>query len=108
MSDELEITTEATAAALADGSAIVIDVREPAEREEGHIDGTRHIELERLASEAESLPPDAKLIFQCHVGSRSAMAAQAFRAAGRDAWSMAGGIKRWAQEGRPVSSQTPR
>jgi rhodanese-related sulfurtransferase len=32
------------------------------------------------------------------------MAAQAFRQAGFDAWSMAGGIEVWEQEGRPVES----
>jgi Rhodanese-like domain. len=35
----------------------VIDVREPYEREAGHIEGTRHIELTRLSSEAASLDP---------------------------------------------------
>jgi rhodanese-related sulfurtransferase len=32
------------------------------------------------------------------------MAAQAFRQAGYDAWSMAGGMEAWEQEGRPVQS----
>jgi rhodanese-related sulfurtransferase len=32
------------------------------------------------------------------------MAAQAFRQAGFDAWSMAGGIEAWEQEGHPVAA----
>jgi len=36
------------------------------------------------------------------VGARSLMAAQAFRQAGFDAYSMAGGLELWEQEGRPV------
>ena len=44
------------------------------------------------------------MIFQCHVGSRSLMAAQAFRQAGFDAYSMAGGLEQWEQEGRPVQT----
>ena len=35
-------------------------------------------------------------------GSRSLMAAQAFRQAGYEAYSMAGGLVRWRQEGRPI------
>ena len=39
--------TDETAQALADDSAVVVDVREGYEREAGHIAGTSHIELER-------------------------------------------------------------
>lgn len=99
----IEVTPEDVAARLADGSAQVIDVREGYEREAGHIDGTRHIELERLASQAETLDREQPVIFQCRLGARSLMAAQAFRRAGFDAWSMAGGIKAWADEGREVA-----
>jgi rhodanese-related sulfurtransferase len=100
--DDLEITTADTAQALADDSATVVDVRETYERDAGHIDGTRHIELERLASQSDSLPRDRPVIFYCRSGVRSAMAAQAFRAAGFDARSMAGGITQWHAEGRPM------
>jgi rhodanese-related sulfurtransferase len=103
---EIEVTTEHTAAALADGSAQIIDVREGYERDAERIAGTRHIELARLPAEAETIDRDRPVIFHCHVGSRSLMAAQAFRQAGFDAWSMAGGIEVWEQEGRPVESGT--
>jgi hydroxyacylglutathione hydrolase/adenylyltransferase/sulfurtransferase len=33
------------------------------------------------------------------------MAAQAFRASGYEAYSMSGGLVRWAQEGRPLSPE---
>jgi rhodanese-related sulfurtransferase len=99
---EIEVSTEHAAAALADGSAEVIDVREGYERDAGHIAGTRHIELARLPAEAQTIDRGRRVIFHCHVGSRSLMAAQAFRQAGFDAWSMAGGMEVWEQEGRPV------
>jgi rhodanese-related sulfurtransferase len=99
----IEVTTDHAAKALADGSAQVVDVREPYEREAGHIDGTSHIEIERLASQAETLDRDRPVIFHCRLGARSLMAAQAFRRAGFDAWSMAGGIQAWADEGREVA-----
>ena len=100
--DALEATPEATAQALADGSASVVDVREQYEWDAGRIPGTIHIPLERLASRAEELDRDRPVIFQCRAGVRSLMAAQAFSAAGFDARSMTGGIKAWADEQRPL------
>lgn len=101
----MEISPADTEHALADDSALLIDVREPYEREAGYIDGSRHIELERLASQSDSVPKDREVIFYCRAGVRSAMAAEAFRAAGYDARSMAGGITAWAGEGRPLSPE---
>jgi rhodanese-related sulfurtransferase len=106
--EDLEVTTEHTAGALSEGSAQVIDVREDYERTAGHVPGTLHIELERLASEAQTIDRDRPVIFQCRVGSRSLMAAQAFRRAGFDAYSMAGGVLRWADEGRPLEPEGAR
>jgi rhodanese-related sulfurtransferase len=99
-SDGLEVTPEQTQQAVADGTAIVVDVREQDERDAGHIDGSRHIPLQSLSAEAATLPKDTTIVFQCRVGGRSAMAAQALRAAGYDAWSMAGGLLQWDAEGR--------
>ncbi len=83
----------------------VIDVRETYEREAGHIDGTLHIELVELSARADTLERDRPVVFYCRVGARSTMAAQAFRAAGFEAYSMAGGLARWASEGRPLTPE---
>jgi rhodanese-related sulfurtransferase len=99
---EIEVTPEHTAEALADGSAQVIDVREPYEREAGHIAGSRHVGLQDLAAQADTVDRDRPVIFQCRSGARSLMAAQAFRRAGYDAWSMAGGLEQWVAEGRDI------
>ncbi len=98
----IEVTPEQTEQALADGKAILVDVREQYEWDEGRIADAQHIELERLASKSDDLPKGTTIIFNCRLGARSAMAAQAFRGAGFDAWSMAGGIQRWHEEGRPI------
>ena len=103
--DQLDVTPADVAEALTSGSATVIDVREPSEREAGYIAGTQHIELERLAGRAESIDRDKPVIFQCRVGRRSTMAAQAFRAAGYDARSLAGGIEAWVAEGRQIEPE---
>jgi rhodanese-related sulfurtransferase len=80
----------------------VIDVREPSEREAGHIGGTRHVALVELAGAASDIERDRPVVFYCRVGGRSTMAAQAFRASGFEAYSMTGGLARWVQEGLPL------
>lgn len=101
-SDGLEVTPEQTQQALSAGTVLVVDVREHAERDAGHIEGSRHIALQSLSAEAATLPKDTTIVFQCRVGGRSAMAAQALRQAGYDAWSMSGGLLQWHAEGRAL------
>jgi rhodanese-related sulfurtransferase len=98
--DAIDIDPERVARWLAENPPPqVIDVREPYEREAGHIEGTRHIELVQLTAEASTIDRERPVIFYCRVGSRSTMAAQALRVAGFEAYSMAGGLARWAREG---------
>lgn len=103
--NDIEITSAATADALADGSATVVDIREPHEREAGHIPGTTWIPLGELQARAGEIPQDRPVVFTCFSGGRSLMAAQAFRAAGYDARSHAGGISAWDAEGRPIAPE---
>jgi rhodanese-related sulfurtransferase len=88
-----------------DSGPQVIDVREAYEREAGHIADTRHIELQALTAAAASVERERPVVFYCRVGARSQMAAQAFRASGYEAYSMKGGLRRWADEGRPLSPE---
>lgn len=100
---EIDIDPERVQQWLAEDPAVqVIDVREVYEREAGHIEGTRHIELVALSGAAESIARDQPVVFYCRVGGRSDMAAQAFRVAGFQAYSMRGGLVRWASEGRAL------
>lgn len=103
---EIAIEPRRVAEWLADDPSLqVVDVRESYEREAGHIADTRHIELNKLSAEAATLQRDRPVVFYCRVGARSTMAAQALRAAGFEAYSMQGGLMRWAGEGRPLSPQ---
>jgi len=102
--EQIELEPSAVAERLAgDPGLQLIDVREPYEHEAGRIPGTRHIELTALSSQAATLEQARPVVFYCRVGSRSLMAAQAFRASGFEAYSMAGGLLRWAQEGRTLA-----
>lgn len=102
---EHELTPQRVAEILADEGAQVIDVREPYEREAGRIPGTRHIELERLASEAETIRREMPVVFYCRLGARSGMAAQAFRTAGYEAFNLTGGITAWRDAGLPLEPE---
>jgi rhodanese-related sulfurtransferase len=100
----IEIDPAATAALLErDPEVQLIDVREQYERDAGHIADTRHVPLVELTQQADTVARDHAVVFYCRVGSRSIMAAQAFRAAGFEAYSMSGGLARWADEGRPLT-----
>jgi rhodanese-related sulfurtransferase len=100
---DIDISPEQVAQWLEEDSELqLIDVREPYEHQAGHIAQARHIELERLASRAESIDRERRVVFQCRIGARSAMAAQAFRASGFEAYSMEGGLTAWVERGLPL------
>jgi rhodanese-related sulfurtransferase len=84
------------------GDIQLIDVREDHEYESGHISGARHIELPLVAAQADTIDRDRPVVFYCRVGSRSSMAAGAFRRAGYDAYSMDGGLVAWEHQGLPL------
>ena len=89
----------AQARELVEQGAQLIDVREQREWDAGRIAGARHIELQQLPAAAEMIDREQPVIFQCRSGVRSLMAAEAFRAAGYEAVSMAGGLLRWVDDG---------
>ena len=87
--------------------ALLVDVREPVELdEEGRYPDATHIPLGELSQRAAELPADRALVFACRTGSRSAMAADAFRASGREAYNLEGGIQAWERDGLPVARNT--
>jgi rhodanese-related sulfurtransferase len=83
-------------------SAQVVDVREQYERDAGRIADTVHIELNDLPTQAGTLDRERTVVFYCRSGSRSAMAAQAFAAAGFEAHNLDGGLERWVADGLPI------
>jgi rhodanese-related sulfurtransferase len=93
---------------LRDGGVQLVDVREPYEHEAGRIAGDLHIELDRLAGEADTLDRERPVVFYCRTGSRSAMAAQAFGASGFEAHNLAGGLEAWVKERLPIEPEDGR
>jgi rhodanese-related sulfurtransferase len=102
MSPPAEEITAARAQEMLAGGAALVDVREPYERDAGHIAGSAHIDLASLPRRAEEIDRDRPVIFYCRAGVRSAMAADAYAAAGYTAYSMAGGLVAWVSAGLPI------
>ena len=103
-----EIDTAGAEEAIAKG-AVVLDVREPDEYEQGALPGAIHIPRGHLESQIENRVVDraAPVLVHCAGGTRSAFAAETLERLGyTDVVSMAGGFNRWKDEGRAWS--TPR
>jgi rhodanese-related sulfurtransferase len=101
---EVELEPGRVADLVAAGAEL-IDTRRDYEWAGPRIPGARHIEVNDLTSQAGSLPRDRPIVFYCRTGSRSEMAAAAFRAAGFDAYNLAGGIHAWVDAGRGVEPE---
>jgi rhodanese-related sulfurtransferase len=100
-----DVTPERVAELHAAGEIDLIDVREPYERDAGHIPGTRHVQFAQLSAQAETVDRERPVIFYCRSGGRSAVATQAFRASGYDAYNMSGGLLAWVEKELPIEPE---
>ena len=86
---------------LAEGSILLVDVREPHEFAAGHIPGAILNPLS--AFDPSALPTGKRIVFSCAAGVRSLRAIEFAQAAGRDIREhYKGGFKDWAASGEPV------
>jgi rhodanese-related sulfurtransferase len=93
---------------------LLIDIREPAEFQRGHIPGAVHLprgllEFEihglvlRMMSDQVDTPEEQPIVLYCGTGGRSALAAETLTTMGyRDVRSMSGGLVAWSQARLPV------
>lgn len=84
------------------GELQIVDIREQYEWDLSRAPGTRHIEIERLASRAPTIDRTRPVAFLCLGGVRAGMVAHAFRAIGFDAYNIAGGFRAWHAQGLPM------
>jgi len=92
------------AQALLEG-ALVVDVREPWEYQEGHLPGAINIPLSSLPARLSELPQDRPILLVCNSGNRSGVAAdflvqQGFP--GDKVYNLEGGTYAWMASGLPV------
>jgi rhodanese-related sulfurtransferase len=83
--------------------ALMLDVREPAEWDAGHISGAVLIPLGELPSRLNEIPKDREIVVVCRSGNRSASGRDILLNAGyASVTSMGGGMNQWATAGLPV------
>jgi adenylyltransferase/sulfurtransferase len=93
-----EIDAVAAAALLAEGRAVLLDVREPDEWDICHVAGARHLPMGRVAEALATLPADRPLLVLCHHGGRSRRVTEFLRQRGfPNAGNVRGGIDAWAR-----------
>ena len=95
----------AEAVQLVDGGAVLLDTRETNEWNAGHLAGATLLPPAEVLARITTLAPDRDktVVLYCRSGARSLNAAFQMAQLGyRDVVSMAGGIIRWRQEGRPI------
>ena len=98
------------------GGRILIDVREPAEFDTGHIAGAVNIPRGVLEFQVDAHPAvanvsdpalshkDQPIVVVCRTGGRSALAALILQRMGfRDVRSIAGGVTQWTADGLPLT-----
>lgn len=89
-----------------DSSAVVLDVRTPAEfkSETGHLANAILIPVQELEQRAGELTPykERTILVYCRTGHRSTIAAEILQKHGFKALNMEGGITRWRSENLPT------
>jgi rhodanese-related sulfurtransferase len=90
----------------APSDVVLLDVREPDEREYARIEPSMHIPLYEIARRVAEIPRDREVVVYCHSGSRSAMVAGYLESQGFDrVANLTGGIDAWS---RRVDPSVPR
>jgi len=101
-----EITVAEVRARLGNGALVtLVDVREDAEWERGHLPGAVHLGKGILERDVGTTfpDPDQELILYCGGGYRSVLAADSLRRMGyARALSMSGGYRGWIEAGLPL------
>lgn len=81
----------------------MLDVRQPEEWAQGHIDGGILIPLGELESRISEIPTDRDVLIICRSGNRSTQARELLRSAGLTrTTSIMGGMNAWLAAGLPV------
>ena len=81
---------------------LVVDVRQPEEYRQGHIQGSKLIPLGQLSGRLKELPKNKEIVLVCATGSRSRSATKMLVREGYEAVNMNGGMMSWARSGLSI------
>jgi rhodanese-related sulfurtransferase len=101
-----EISPQDAASKLNSGDAVVVDVRDKDEWDEGHIPGAMHLSRGTIELDIEEKVPDlnATIICHCGGGGRGALATESLQKMGyKNVRNMTGGLKAWKAAGLPTT-----
>lgn len=94
--------------AIAASGAMLLDVREPTEYAEGHLEGAVNIPLRELAQNLDKIPTDRQVFVYCKSGWRAGVGVSSLRLLGYDnvlgfppSWNG------WVEAGEPVTTDVP-
>lgn len=99
-----EISPHDAAAKLKTGEAVIVDVRDKDEWDEGHVPGAIHMSRGTIELDIEERVPDTNAMIICHCGGggRGALATESLQKMGyKNVRNMAGGFKAWKAAGLP-------
>ncbi len=84
---------------------LILDVRSPAEFNEGHIEGAQNTPHEEVGSIADDLKQYKTVYVHCKMGGRAKIASETLTHSGLDNVVCVGdgGMERWAEMGWPVA-----
>ncbi len=101
-----EISLQDAAVKLQAAEAVIIDVRDKDEWDEGHIAGALHLSRGTIELDIEEKVPDPNAMIICHCGGggRGALATESLQKMGyKNVRNMAGGFKAWKAIGLPTT-----
>ncbi len=101
------VSAAAAGELFASGEYALVDVRETVETDQQHVEGSLLIPLGDVEARMDEVPDDRPVLVLCRSGSRAVPAAEAMRAAGREATVVDGGIVAWADAGLPYTGAAP-
>jgi len=106
MVQELDPTEVARMLKERPSKVLLLDVREPFEREMAVIEPSVHIPMGEVPSRVDEIPRDREVVVYCHGGSRSMMIAGYLESLGfSSVANLSGGIDAWSVE---VDRRVPR
>lgn len=101
----IDVSVSEAARLIKNNEVTIVDVRTPAEFNEGHIKNAKNIDFYgvKFEQQTQNLPKTSKILLYCKSGRRSAAAAEQLKKEGfDDLMNLKGGISAWEKANEPI------